>query len=121
MKLVDAVHLCRFIEAFCPEYGCHIGLTGGCLYKDGERKDVDILFYRIRQIQQIDRDGLTGALKRFGLEFIGRYGWMQKMRWQETVVDIFFPETPQSEIDAYERQQENHAVPTMAIEEDTTP
>src|SRR3546814_15766415 len=45
--LDDAVALCRKIEKIAPEYGAHVALTGGTLYKDGPRKDVDLLFYQI--------------------------------------------------------------------------
>ncbi len=38
----EAIELCRIIEDICPQAGCHVALTGGCLYKDGERKDLDI-------------------------------------------------------------------------------
>lgn len=46
----EAIQLCRLLEALAPTFGCHVALTGGCLYKDGERKDCDILLYRIRQV-----------------------------------------------------------------------
>lgn len=48
-NLQTAVELCRIVEAGAANYGCHIALTGGCLYKDGDRKDFDLMFYRIRQ------------------------------------------------------------------------
>ena len=57
MKMLDqfwtqeeAIALCKKIESIVPLAGCHVALTGGCLYRDGHRKDLDILFYRIRQI-----------------------------------------------------------------------
>lgn len=50
-----AIDLCWRIELIAPECGAHIALTGGCLYKDGERKDLDIVVYRIRQVKRIDR------------------------------------------------------------------
>ena len=56
--LYRAVEICRSIECECPKFGCHVALTGGTLYKDGERKDLDILFYRIRQVENIDYDSL---------------------------------------------------------------
>lgn len=41
----QALEFCRVIEkALAPKWHC--GLTGGCLYKDGERKDVDIVIYQ---------------------------------------------------------------------------
>jgi hypothetical protein len=42
--LAEAVEVCRQVEAICPPFGCHVALTGGTLYKDGERKDLDLLF-----------------------------------------------------------------------------
>lgn len=105
MKLNDGVELCRIIEAFCPQFGCHVALTGGCLYKDGDRKDIDILFYSVRQ-SEMDRDGLSDALLAAGLEIIGVHGWMQKMRWRGVMVDVFFPETPKTSSDEYRRRDE---------------
>lgn len=40
----EAIALCREIEQICPRFGCHVALTGGCLYKDGPRKDADLLY-----------------------------------------------------------------------------
>ena len=40
-----AIEICKEIEMRAPSYGCHVALTGGCLYKDGDRKDCDLLFY----------------------------------------------------------------------------
>lgn len=36
----EAIALCRKIEDVCPAFGCHVALTGGVLYKLGERKDL---------------------------------------------------------------------------------
>ena len=97
MTLADGVDLCRLIEAFCPGFGCHVALTGGCLYKDGDRKDIDILFYSVRQ-KEMDRAGLTLALVSDAkMELVAVHGWMQKMRWRGAVVDVFFPEEPKLE------------------------
>ena len=92
MILEDAVTLCKIIEAICPQFGCHVALTGGCLYKDGVRKDIDILFYRIRQVDKIEREKLTNALEKQGLVFKDNFGWMQKMVWNGINVDMLFPE-----------------------------
>lgn len=96
----SAVTLCRLIESFAPQYGCHVALTGGCLYKDGERKDIDILFYRIRQVEKVDHDGLKSELEKNGLEEITGFGWLLKAKWNGINVDMFFPE----EIDGEEYQ-----------------
>jgi len=43
-SLEDAILLCKAIENKCPDFGYHVALTGGCLYKYGDRKDIDIMF-----------------------------------------------------------------------------
>jgi len=64
----EATLICRLIESIAPNYGCHVALTGGTLYKSGDRKDVDILFYRIRQVDKIDYDGLFKGLEEIGIK-----------------------------------------------------
>jgi len=91
-SLDEAVALCREIEAICPGYGCHVALTGGTLYKDGRRKDCDLLFYRIRQSPQIDEDGLFAALALIGVTKTGGYGWCHKAEYRGKAIDCFFPE-----------------------------
>lgn len=95
-SLADAIDLCRRIEAVCPAFGCHVALTGGCLYRDGARKDLDILLYRIRQADAIDVDGLFDALAEIGLGRLddGPVRWCVKARFAGRPVDIFFPEQP---------------------------
>ena len=88
----DAIAFCVVVEAICPAYGCHVALTGGSLYKAGERKDCDILFYRIRQEPTIDEEGLFAALQAVGVVLEKRYGWVQKATYQGKSVDMFFPE-----------------------------
>jgi hypothetical protein len=90
----EAMLLCSLIEGICPKFGCHVALTGGLLYKPGNRKDCDILFYRIRQIEKIQRDELIMALVDgiTGFVDIGDWGWMSKATYHGKPVDIFFPE-----------------------------
>lgn len=91
----EAIELCRKIEQVCPEYGLHVALTGGTLYKDGKRKDCDILFYRIRQVEleDIDTDALFAALEeKIGLKKVSGYGWCHKAIYQGKNIDCFFPE-----------------------------
>lgn len=90
--LSSAAEFCRMVEGSCPQYGCHVALTGGSLYKDGERKDCDILFYRIRQATHIDIDGLKIALSSLGIEFGEAYGWVHKASYLGQSIDMFFPE-----------------------------
>lgn len=90
----EAIELCRKIEAVVPAAGCHVALTGGTLYKDGPRKDADLLFYRIRQVESIDMNELE-----YQLEFIGvkmragwKPGWVIKATFKGKGMDLFFPE-----------------------------
>lgn len=91
--LSDAVALCREVEKICPAFGCHVALTGGCLYKDGGRKDCDLLFYRIRQ-STINHAGLWKSLREIGLEQLKDTGpsWCCKAHYHGRNVDCFFPE-----------------------------
>ena len=91
--LSDAVNLCKVLEEIAPEFGAHVALTGGTLYKEGLRKDCDVLFYRIRQVDSIDQEGLFKALSTVGLTVIKDHGWCVKCRYQEKPVDVFFPES----------------------------
>lgn len=44
--LEEAVTLARLLEPIAQGNKMHVALTGGCLYKDGSRKDADIVVYR---------------------------------------------------------------------------
>lgn len=86
------------IEDVAPLYGCHVALTGGTLYKHGPRKDVDIMFYRIRQVEQIDEAGLFGALGRLGVLRTTDHGWLTKATYLDLPVDLFFPESEERKL-----------------------
>ena len=88
----EAIALCFEIEQVCPKARCHVALTGGCLYKAGERKDLDILFYRIRQALDIDMEELWNLLKSIGIERLSGEGWCHKGSFQGKPIDFFFPE-----------------------------
>lgn len=94
--LSDAVALCREVEKICPVFGCHVALTGGCLYKDGGRKDCDLIFYRIRQ-RDIDYAALWAALREIGLMRVESFpypAWCCKALYNGRNVDCLFPESP---------------------------
>jgi len=88
----EAIALCCEIEAISPPFGAHVALTGGCLYKDGKRKDADVMLYRIRQVKEIDTEGLFLALGKIGFTDITGFGWVFKGFYKSKPVDLFFPE-----------------------------
>lgn len=88
-----AIALCIQIEDICPEYGCHVALTGGVLYKPQPRKDLDLVFYRIRQVERIDVDGLFTALEKIGITRVTEdEAWCIKARYGGRSIDCLFPE-----------------------------
>ena len=88
-----AIEACTLIESFAPNRGCHVALTGGCLYKGGVRKDIDILFYRVRQIPEIDLIGLLHDLESAGFSKPVGFGWIYKSEYKGVNFDMFFPES----------------------------
>lgn len=92
-----AIQLCHFLEALAPKHGYHIGLTGGTLFKDGPRKDVDILIYEIRQNQPC-WEGFLATLQGYGFSLVRECGWVKKlMSPHGRAIDFLFPETPKQE------------------------
>lgn len=96
VRLSDGVYFAQLIESVCPQYGYHVALTGGCLYKDGYRKDIDLIIYRIRQVEKPDFHGLIHCLENeFGFSFLtiideGR--WCIKAQCYDVAIDLLFPE-----------------------------
>ena len=90
-----AVMASVLIEEFAPRFGCHVALTGGCLYKQGPRKDVDLVFYKIRQAEKIDRTGLLQEMvHELGFKIKSTSGWLVKAEFTDVSFDLMFPELP---------------------------
>lgn len=91
-NLETAVRLCRAIEGFAPRSNCHVGLTGGTLYKNGSRQDIDILFYPANgNATVINKEQLLDDLQSIlGIEIEAHYGRIVKTFWQGISVDMFF-------------------------------
>jgi hypothetical protein len=94
--LQEAVNLCVELESFMPKLGLHVALTGGTLYKDGVRKDLDIVLYRIRQItlEEVNLDEIVYELGEHGFYNIRCYGFCMKCDWRGSQIDFLFPEPP---------------------------
>lgn len=78
----EGIALCRLLETVSPDFGAHVALTGGLLYRDGARKDCDILVYRIRQKATVDWPGLFEAWRLLGLHVGNDYGWCCKAKFR---------------------------------------
>ena len=89
----EGINLARAIEALAPQAGAHIGLTGGLLYKDGPRKDLDIVVYRIRQAPEIHREKFFRLLRiACGIKVTQDYGFVVKATQDDRVIDFLFPD-----------------------------
>lgn len=91
--LEQAVNLCSMIHPLTIHYGCYVALTGGVLYKGGERKDLDLLFYRIRQVPGIDKKRLFDHLEtQLNIKVVKGFGFCHKATFEGKSIDILFPE-----------------------------
>ena len=95
----QAIKLCRKIEPIAFYNKFHIALTGGLLYKNGERKDCDIIVYSIRYSYKNDEEFQDGkklfldSLKEIlSFHTIRDHGFVVKSIYEGKTVDIMFPE-----------------------------
>ena len=95
----EAIELCKRIESFAPQYGFHVALTGGCLYRDGERSDIDLIFYRDRRYNK----NVLGLLNRLavlfecfpfgaGSEDFQTNNWRYVLYSHQRKIDVLFPQ-----------------------------
>lgn len=88
----EAIQLATKLESIAPEYGAHIALSGGCLYREGPRKDLDIVVYRIRQ-KTLEKSEFLFALLQLGIVVVRDCGFVVKARTSSgRPVDFLFPE-----------------------------
>lgn len=99
-----AIMLCRILETVVIPFGCHVALTGGLLYKDGPRKDCDIIIYRKGEAssdpdrpsfeEQVDRDALIRAVAATGFKIEGVFTRVAKLTCidDNSLLDLIFPE-----------------------------
>ncbi len=88
----EAIELCVAIERIAPRFGCHVALSGGCLYKTGKRKDCDLILYRIRQSPVIRFDDLFEEMRKIGVEKISGFGFCHKAIFKGKKIDFLSPE-----------------------------
>jgi hypothetical protein len=90
---LEAIDLCRKLEEIAPKYGGHIALTGGLLYKDGERKDIDILIYRSADEPEFNWDDFFAEIElTLGITLQKDFGWCKKaLSHGKRYIDFFDP------------------------------
>ncbi len=96
----DGVYLCQQLYRVLQPKGFFPALTGGLLYKEGLRKDIDIVIYRHRQkIDAFETKDLADVLLEAGVEITNYFGFVTKAKWKGYSVDIFNPETKDTELE----------------------
>ena len=93
----EGLALCREIANISQQFHCHPALTGGLLYKEGKRKDCDIVIYRRGgepgqdERPEIDWIGLYSELEKLGLVLRKDLGRCKKFFYRNKWVDILDP------------------------------
>lgn len=108
-EMQAAIDLCTDLYKNLSPLGIFPALTGGTLYKDGPRKDIDIVLYRKDCGDKLELKDVYDELVRSGLFIVSNYGRVAKgwsLRYG-TDVDIIFPEADGS----YEEWQEREETP----------
>lgn len=92
----DGVRLCKQLYPLLKTVGLFPALSGGLLYKEGERKDIDIVIFRHRQdLETFEMNNVIVQVcfKACGVEITNFYGFVTKAKWEGFDVDFFNPET----------------------------
>lgn len=90
--------LCSLLYQQLKAHGYYPALTGGLLYKEGERKDIDIVIFRNRQaVSSFEMVDIAPMLHKVGLTDLKFFGFVTKAKWGSIEVDLFNPETSLAE------------------------
>lgn len=106
-----AFKLCRDLYSILEPKGFYPALTGGLLYKDGERKDIDIIIYRNRQkVESFETVDIAELLAQVGLNITASFGFVTKADYHGLVVDIFNPETDSEAFNKWYESEKQQAL-----------
>ena len=93
-SLDDGLKVCRELWSALVPKGYFPALTGGLVYKDGLRKDIDIVIYRHRQAHSsFEISDIEKELESLGFKNIVHYGFVTKAEYDGFTVDLFNPES----------------------------
>lgn len=93
----QGIELCKIIYEKLSVKGYFPALTGGLIYKEGNRKDIDIVIYRNREMPSFEISDIHGLLVDCGLKDLKHFGFVTKADWNGVVVDLFNPESVSSD------------------------
>jgi len=90
---LEAIGIAQTVEPIACRNGGHVALTGGCLYKDGPRKDLDLVIYR-HGTTPVSINGIVDDLTHFqNWTRVSCNRRVVKMNTADgVVVDLFFVE-----------------------------
>lgn len=93
-KKEDAERLCKKLFEVLYGEGYYPALTGGLLYREGSRKDIDIVIFRNRQtVTHFEMENIENLLTECGLSEFQYFGFVTKCKLGDLNVDLFNPET----------------------------
>ena len=88
------IELCQILHKKLLDCGFFPALTGGLLYKEGNRKDIDIVIYRHRQnVAEFEMSDIENHLVDIGFYDFRYFGFVTKVKWKGVDVDLFNPES----------------------------
>lgn len=94
MNQEKAIGICAKLYRVLGPLNFYPALTGGCLYKEGERKDCDIVIFRHRQAHtDFELKHLEPVLRLAGFTDFQHFGFVTKCMYLGCAVDLFNPET----------------------------
>lgn len=106
-QLSNAIRICTVLYKLLEPYHVFPALTGGTLYKQGLRKDIDIILYKGSNGGELDGKTLLHnhvpqivnhvttleeVLVNNGFRFIADYGRVIKCVYNDTDIDLIMPE-----------------------------
>lgn len=94
MNQRTGIDICKALYEKMLPHGLFPALTGGLLYKYGDRKDCDIVIFRHRQnVQPFETKEINHILEECGFTEIRHYGFVTKAKMGIFDIDIFNPES----------------------------
>lgn len=88
----EALELAVVLESVLHPIGWHVALTGGCLYKEGQRKDADFIVYRNSPKVELKQSHVVYAIQKVHVTCVAVYTRVAKCLYKGKSVDIIIPE-----------------------------